>query len=187
MIKPQFIEVYPLKFFNYQGKEDYIVVSPETRKKAKLDKIDLGILKILADDARTKLIDIATKLGISAELAHYRLKKLKAEKVILGNRIQFNMSALGYFITHILINFRTFSEKNKRKIREFAKKSMNINSLMINLHKPHCILNFFHKGEHEVREAIEEIRKLFENEAIEIDTLHIGQDIEEVRVLPFLE
>jgi len=186
IIKPLFAELYPLKFFNH-NKEDYLISSPDAKKEIKLDKIDINILKILSEDGRTRLIDIAIKSNISSELALYRLKKLKNEKIILGNRIQFDMSKLGYFFTIILINFRNFSEKNKGKIKSFVKTSKNINSLIFNLHKPNCIIQLFHKEEGEIRDCIEKIKTLFKEDSIEINVLQIGEDEEKIRPLPFLD
>lgn len=185
IIKPQFAELYPLKFFNH-NKEDYLISPSENKKEIKLDKIDFKILKILADNGRERLIDIAIKSGISSELALYRLKRLKNERVILGNRIQFDMSLLGYFFTILLINFRNFSEKNKTKIKSFVKTSKNTNSLIFNLYKPNCIIQLFHKEEEEIRECIEKIKDLFNEDAIEINVLQIGEDEEKIRPLPFL-
>lgn len=185
VIKPQFAELYPLKFFNY-NKEDYLL-SPENKKEIKLDKIDLKILKVLSENGRTRLIDIAAKTGISSELALYRLKKLKKEKVIFGNRIQFDMSKLGYFFTAIILNFRNFSEKNKSKIKSFARNSKNVNSLIFNLHKPNCMIQLFHKHENEVRDCVKEIRNMFSEDSIEINILAVGEDEEKVRPLPFLD
>jgi DNA-binding Lrp family transcriptional regulator len=147
----------------------------------------LEILKILSENGRTRLIDIAIKSKISSELTLYRLKKLKSKKIILGNRIQFNMSLLGYFFTLILINFRNFSEKNKEKIRSFVKSSKNTNSLIFNLQKPNCIIQIFHKGVEEVRENIEKIKSMFNEDSIEINVLQIGEDEEKIRPLPFLD
>ena len=186
LIKPQFIEFYPLKFFEYPYKENYLLFS-EQKKETKLDEIDLKILRILSEDARTKLIDIAIKTNISSELALYRVKRLRTEKIILGNRIQFDMSLLGYFFTIIFINFRNLSEKNKEKIKSFAKKSKNINSLVFNLQKPNCVISFLYKSVKEVEEGVEKIRDLFKEDSIELDVLQIGEDEEKIRPLPFLE
>src|SRR3989344_4324649 len=60
IIRPQFVELYPLKWFNH-NKEDYLIYSPEAKKEIKLDKTNLKILKILSEDGRTRLIDIAIK------------------------------------------------------------------------------------------------------------------------------
>jgi DNA-binding Lrp family transcriptional regulator len=184
LINPQYTELFPIKFFNHPNKENSYIYN-EDKTKTELDEIDLKILKILSDNGRERLIDIAIKTKISSERAFYKLKRLKAEKIILGSRIQFNMSLLGYFFTLILINFRNFSEKNKDKIKSFAKNSKNINSLSFNLQKPNCIFQLFHKEESEVREAISEIKKLFNEESVEIDVLRIGED-EGVNALPFV-
>jgi DNA-binding Lrp family transcriptional regulator len=186
LIKPQFSELYPLKFFNHLNREDYII-SSGSGKEVKLDKIDLSILKILSENGRARLIDIAIKSNISSELALYRLKRLKQEKIIIGNRIQFDMSLLGYFFTLIVINFRNFSEKNKEKIKSFVKSSKNTNSLIFNLQRPNCIIQIFHKEEGKVREEIEKIKDLFEDDSIEIDVIQIGEDEGKIRPLPFLE
>ncbi|MBU1199772.1 MAG: winged helix-turn-helix transcriptional regulator [Nanoarchaeota archaeon] len=186
LIKPQFIELYPLKFFYDINKEDYEIISSDSKNEIKLDKTDLKILKILSENGRTKLIDIAIKSKISSVLALYRLKKLKKEKIIFGNRIQFNMSSLGYFFTLILIDFRNFSKKNKEKIKYFAKNSKDTNSLIFNLQKPNCIIQLFHKEEGELRDNVEKIKELFKEECIEINVLQIGEDLEKVRPLPFI-
>ncbi|MEA3329309.1 MAG: Lrp/AsnC family transcriptional regulator [Nanoarchaeota archaeon] len=185
LIKPQFVEIYPLKFFHHPNKEDYTLIS-EQKKEVKLDETDLKILKILSENGRARLIDIAIKSKISSELALYRLRKLKKEKIILGNRIQFNMSKLGYFFTLIFIDFRNFSVKSKEKLKSFVKNSKNINSLIFNLHKPNCMIQLFHKEGGESREIIEKLKEVFKEDSIEIRVLQIGEDEEQIRSLPFI-
>lgn len=183
-INPQFAELYPLKFSNDFDKESYVLSNKN--KEIKLDKTDLKILKILSEDGRAKLIDIAIKSGISSELALYRLKKLKKERILLGNRIQFNMSVLGYFYTMIWINFRHFSEANKEKLKSFAKSSKNVNSLIFNLQRPHCIIKLFHKDEREVRAVVDQVKELFYDDSIELEIIPVGEDEQVIRPLPFL-
>lgn len=185
IINPQFVELYPLKFFDDFDKESYIL-SDKTSKEIKLDKIDLKILKILSEDGRARLIDIAIKSGISSELALYRLKRLKKERILLGNRIQFNMSVLGYFYTMIWVNFRHFSEANKEKLKSFAKSSKNVNSLIFNLQKPSCIIKLFHKDESEVRAIVDQVKELFYEDSIELEIIPVGEDEQVIRPLPFL-
>ncbi len=185
VIKPRLVSLFPLKFFNH-NKKDYLI-SSENKEKTKLDKTDLKILEILSENGRTRLIDIAVKLNLSSELVLYRLRKLKKEKIILGNRIQFDMSKLNYFFTLITLNFRNFSEKNKRKIKFFAQNSDNVSSLIFNLLKPNCLIQLFHKEENEIRGAIDKIKKLFEEDSIEMSVLPIDEDKEKIRPLPFLK
>jgi len=185
LINPQYTELFPIKFFNHSNKENSYIYN-EDKTKTELDEIDLKILKILSNNGRERLIDIAIKTKISSERAFYKLKRLKSEKIIFGNRIQFNMSLLGYFFTVIMVNFRNFSEKNKDKVKSFAKNSKNVNSISFNLQKPNCMIQLFHKEEGEIREAIAEIKKLFNEDSVEIDVLQIGED-EWINTLPFIE
>ena len=185
LIKSQFTEVYPLKIFEHKNKENY-QISGNEEEKIKLDKLDLKILKILSENGRERLIDIATKCKTSSEAALYRIRRLKKEKVILGNRILFNKSLLGYFSSLILLNFNRFSKENKDKILRLARNSKSASTLSFNLNKPYCIIQVLHKNEEELRKTIERIKKVFENEQIELEILPTGEEKSELNTLPFL-
>src|SRR3989344_1337315 len=184
VIKPYFAELYPLKMFKHKVK-DYTLVESDF-KIVKLDEKDKEILKSFSADGRVRLIDIANKTKISSELALYKIRRLKYEGIIIGNRIQFDMGKLGYFFTLVLINVRHFSESNKKKLRDFANNYEHANSLIFSLQKPNCILQLFHKDEKELRLSIEKIKGLFKDEYIDIDILPIGEDEGKIRTLPFL-
>lgn len=185
LIKSQFTEVYPLKIIEQKKKESYQISGFED-KEIKLDKLDLKILKILSDNGRERLIDIATKCGISSEAALYRVRRLKKEKVILGNRILFNKTLLGYHSSLILINFNRFSKENKEKVLRIARNSKYTSTLSFNLNKPHCLIQILHKDEEELRQTTEGIRKTFEDEPIDLEILPTGEERNELNTLPFL-
>lgn len=185
IIKPYFSELYPLKLFKHKNREDYTFTF-ETSGKRKFDKKEIAIMKILAKDARAKLIDISKKVNISIELTYHKIKKLQADKVIIGSRIQFDMTKLEYYFSILLINIRNLSETNQEKIKNFARNSKYVTSFNLTLSRPNCIINLFHKEESELRDTIEEIKKLFENETIDIDILPVNDDTEEINTLPFL-
>lgn len=185
IIKPSFAELYPLKFFNHPELDKLSIVE-KSSEKIKLDKKDILILKELNKDSRKRLIEIATKANISSELALHRLRKLQKQGVILGSRIQFNMEKAGFHFSEILLNIRNFSEENKNKIKKFAKTSKHINSLIFSLTKPNCIIQLFHKEESKLRNTIQKIKKLFEDEIIDLDFMLITDEINPVNPLPFL-
>ncbi len=69
-----------------------------------LDKIDRGILKILQEDCRTPLEEIAKKLTVSKSTVHYRVKRLEAEGIIQGYYAKVNAAKLGKdFLTITLV------------------------------------------------------------------------------------
>ncbi|MEM3640629.1 MAG: Lrp/AsnC family transcriptional regulator [Candidatus Bathyarchaeia archaeon] len=60
-----------------------------------LDKIDLGILKILQEDCRIPLEQIAEKLEAPKSTIHYRIKRLEEEGIIEGYYAKVNFEKLG--------------------------------------------------------------------------------------------
>ena len=63
---------------------------------SQLDKIDIEILRKLADDGRKPYLEIARELGISGAAVHQRLQRLQAKGVVLGTECLIHPSALGY-------------------------------------------------------------------------------------------
>lgn len=185
IIKPYISELYPVKFFKHKERENYTYTS-EFIQKQKFNEKEIAIMKILAKDARAKLIDIAKKTNISIELAHHKVKKLQKDRTIQGSRIQFNMAKFGYYFSAIFLNLKNFSKTNQEKIKNFSRKSKYVTAFNLMLSRPNVILNLFHKEESELRNTIDEIKELFKNESIDIDILLLDEDDIEIRTLPFL-
>lgn len=183
IIDPYFAELYPLKLFNNKEKENYEIT--KNSSKIKIDELDLKILKELSKKGRIKLIDLSTKLKNNSTTILYRLNKLKKEKIILGNRILFNTEKLEFNYTIVLINFKTNSQETQNKIKQFARSSRQTNSLILNIHKPNSIIQFFYKEEKELRKEIQELKKIFENEEIDIEIIHINEE-ENINSIPFI-
>lgn len=68
------------------------------RRKAKniiIDGIDKKILRMLIDDARTPILEIARTVGISGAAIHQRLRKLEKSKLISGSKLILDPAILG--------------------------------------------------------------------------------------------
>ena len=61
-----------------------------------LDSMDLRLLKILSDNARIPLLDIANKLHTSPQVARAHIKKLEKNEIILGYKALINIQMLSY-------------------------------------------------------------------------------------------
>ena len=185
IIKPYYTEMYPLKFLGDKSGSNMIITG-EQSERIKLDDKDKKIMKALEEDGRIKLIDTAKKAGISAELALYKLRRLKKENVVAGSRIMFDMNKLGYNYSLLSINLRNFSLENQNKLKEFANGHKYINSFILSLAKPNCFMQLFHKEHSIIKETIDELKSLFINESISIDVILLKNDGEEVNTLPFI-
>lgn len=60
-----------------------------------LDALDTEILKVLAEDARTPMRDLARKIGLSAPSATERVRRLEEAGVIEGYTVRINPAAVG--------------------------------------------------------------------------------------------
>ncbi len=61
-----------------------------------IDGIDKEILRSLMEDARTPVLEIARKVGISGAAIHQRLRKLEKSGLISGSKFVINPKILGY-------------------------------------------------------------------------------------------
>ncbi len=61
-----------------------------------IDGIDKEILRSLMEDARTPILEIARKVGISGAAIHQRLRKLEKSGLISGSKFVINPKILGY-------------------------------------------------------------------------------------------
>ncbi|MBN1645503.1 Lrp/AsnC family transcriptional regulator [Candidatus Woesearchaeota archaeon] len=60
------------------------------------DDTDIAILKTLTEDAKTPLLEIANKLGLSSMAVSYRIKQLQKKQIILGYKALINSSFIGF-------------------------------------------------------------------------------------------
>ncbi|MGV6846471.1 MAG: Lrp/AsnC ligand binding domain-containing protein [Lutibacter sp.] len=87
-------------------------------KELHIDGIDKIILKSLMADARTPILSIARKVGISGAAIHQRLRKLESSGLISGSKFVINPKVIGYktlaFVGIFLDTASKYSEAIKR-------------------------------------------------------------------------
>jgi Lrp/AsnC family transcriptional regulator, leucine-responsive regulatory protein len=64
--------------------------------KADVDDVDFKVLNVLAHHARAPLLEVAEKVGMTAEAVKYRIKQLEKKGVIQGYRAMIDVAKLGY-------------------------------------------------------------------------------------------
>lgn len=63
---------------------------------SQLDKLDVKILQMMADNARKPFLEIARECGVSGAAVHQRIGKLQSAGVIKGSEVLLEPSAIGY-------------------------------------------------------------------------------------------
>jgi len=64
-----------------------------------MDEKDKKILKMLSEDARIPVVEIAKRIGISDVAVRKRIKKLEKKGIIEGYTIKTNFKTIGYIVS----------------------------------------------------------------------------------------
>ena len=86
-----------------------------------LDGIDKKILRQLMTDARTPILEIARKIGISGAAIHQRLRKLEKSGLLTGSKFIVNPKVLGYTTMAYIGIFLDKAMSNPRAVKELEK------------------------------------------------------------------
>lgn len=83
-----------------------------------IDGIDKIILRQLMDDARTPILEIARKVGISGAAIHQRLRKLEKSGLISGSKFMIDPKVLGYRTMAFIGVYLERAANNPRAVRQ---------------------------------------------------------------------
>lgn len=153
---------FPLKEFGLN--EHCIDFSLDASKQVKLSSSELKILRLLANNGRMRLIDMAKKTKMSSELIAYKLKQLYKNKIILGTRIVFDLEKMGFFFGNLRLNLNSLDVKLKSKLKQYCALHENINAVSFGLGEYNCLIQVMYKEEKVFRTAIRSILNEFSNQ-----------------------
>jgi DNA-binding Lrp family transcriptional regulator len=93
-------------------------------KKIEIDEIEFKILKLISENARLKISEIAEKIGLDIKYIDDKLKKLIKMHVIRGFRTNIDISKLGFRIFRVNLFLKDFLQRND--IINFVKVHQNL-------------------------------------------------------------
>ncbi len=86
-----------------------------------LDGIDKDILRVLMENARTPVQEIARQLNLSGSAVHQRIKKLEDANLIQGSYLKLNPSSLGYTTTAYIGVYLDKAMRNLEAVSQLKK------------------------------------------------------------------
>lgn len=92
-----------------------------TEKTVQIDGIDKEILRALMADARTPILEIARKVGISGAAIHQRLRKLDKSGLLAGSKFVINPKILGYTTMAFIGIYLDKAVSNPEAVRQLKK------------------------------------------------------------------
>lgn len=89
-----------------------------------IDSLDRKLLRLLVQNPRQTLVDLAQKTGLTPNAVNYRIKKLEEKKIVLGYGTQLNPSSLNLLPLSIHISLRDLNDTPK--VKEFFRKNATL-------------------------------------------------------------
>jgi Lrp/AsnC family transcriptional regulator, leucine-responsive regulatory protein len=114
--------IHFLKYKYLVGREDLTYKSTGGKiEKPEIDQTDRKLISLLSNEGRLPLVSIGKKLGISARVAQYRMKRLTKAGIISCFNVKVNHKALGYTNRKVMLNLNDTSGKVLGQLMGFVK------------------------------------------------------------------
>lgn len=120
----------------YHGRREYLIgksrkeIEPLIRGGEKgsmiLDDKNTEILKTLANNARTPILNIAKKLGITSSAVIYRIKELKKKDIIGAYRCSINVEKIGYIRCKVFLSLNFIDVRKEKELHQYCLEHPNI-------------------------------------------------------------
>ncbi|MFH0835526.1 MAG: Lrp/AsnC family transcriptional regulator [Candidatus Micrarchaeota archaeon] len=123
------------------------------------DELDMKILKIISNEARTKAVEIARAAGSDPETVAYRIKRLAATGVIQGYRASIDIEKLGY--EYYKADFSLTRTVKREQIREYCRQEPNMYQVNEPIGGGDLEVEFHVRSLHELLGKIQELRRAF--------------------------
>lgn len=119
------------KEYLLNNKEPYpVVYQGGTAGNFTIDAIDEEILKLMVNNARMPIMEIAKRLKITPRIVHYRLKNLTKEKIILINRIFINFSQVNLIFCKAFFTFKNLTTGKYAQFFQYCNNLKNLTFLI---------------------------------------------------------
>lgn len=153
-------------FFNKIIDENVSIANTKSKGNAKVDVVDLKILKKLNEDAKISYVDLSHDLNLSPNAIKKRIQNLEKNKIILGYSISINHKNFGLEWQGLQIKLRRPSKELEDKLKLYLK--INKKVIFYYYYNKSGIYDFdigvIVKDSSELREFINQIRKDFYDE-----------------------
>jgi len=97
-----------------------VIYTANERGDSHLDSLDLGILKIIANNSRMPLIDIADKLKTTPQTVKSRIKILEKKEVIKGYTVSLDYNILKKQFYKVIFYINVITENLKKKLTDYC-------------------------------------------------------------------
>ena len=139
------------------------------RERIDYDELDMKVLRLIAENARIPLIEIAEKLNVDDRTIAFRIKQLEKKKVIQGYRVNLNLAKIGY--EYYKVNFILDDYSKYDLLQGFCESHENVIYIDKTLEDLDFEIDVEIKSKEDLVKLIDEIKKKFNVREVEIFSL----------------
>lgn len=149
-----------------------IVLYDKVKIPISLDEKDIIILRTLAEDCRTPVVDIAKKASMTVNTAKHRIKRLWNCDIIKSFKAVIDLEKLGYKYYKLHFELKSLTPEDWRSIKTYVQLHPNIWDLNELVNGADLELDLHVKTDAEMRTFISELRARFQNNIRNYEILH---------------
>ena len=161
------VKQYTKKYFTNEFAESTMFAGRIEENKP--DKLDHKILKILVNNARISLVELATKLNSTAIVMKNRIKKLEKLGIIIQYRIAVEIGKLNLELYKAIIKFDKYSKEKEKRFIDYVSNLNEIQYLIQNIWQTE--LELVVENYKQYYEAIEKLKQKFPDYIRNVDSL----------------
>ena len=124
-----------------------------------LDKKDWKILATLSKDCRTSLTQIAKTVGVSREVADYRIKKLVNTGIIKSFCTEVDLQTLGFTKHVVYLELKNVDKEKEENIFQYLKNHKFISWIVTSTGKWSIIFDIHSKNTQHLSQLIKELKQ----------------------------
>lgn len=142
-------------------------------KVQQIDEIDEKILKVLSQEARKNIVDIAQVIKSTVDVVKYRIKKLKENKIINGFSIQLDLEKIGCEYYSVFFNLHNIDESFEKSTLFFAGSHPNVLFVVKVIGSYDLQIEFEVKNYYELEKNLKEFREQFSQNIRDFEILRV--------------
>ncbi len=158
-------------------KHQEIIYTKGSEEKIELDETDIKILRVLNQEGREPLVEIAKQINISADTVNYRIKNLEKRGLITGFGTKINFSEMGNNYSIIFLKMQNMNTEKYLKLETWAKFNQKVVVLMKTLGDHEVEIELITSNQKELDQDLKSLRDEFLSEIKDYELLEVTEEV----------
>ncbi len=167
------IQQYPKMYFTEEISIPTLLAGDVINNK--LDEIDKKILKIVSQNARESIVEIAEKTNVTPIMVRTRLKRFEKSGIINQYRIGINLDKLGLELYKTILHLQKYSKEDQERLFQSVSKISNIQYFIRNITQ--IELEFVVEDYHEYNKIVDKLKTEFSEVIRNVESVIMKSDI----------